>query len=179
MNGCSDRVAGAGCFGASLMLQPQLVGDCMAAIAEASGGLPVNVKCRLGVDEVRGAGLFCRACPSSDGQRGTSQWLACPLLVSGFNHLAVAPSVWVTACALHVQCCCCSLAFLRLLPILLPMVSAAASDSARRMHSPSSSQRGISSRLPPQRTTTALLHPFTQPPSTPTTGLSYGSRVIA
>lgn len=53
--GCpSDRVAGAGCFGASLMLEPQLVADCMAAIAAgaAAGGSSarVSVKCRLGVD---------------------------------------------------------------------------------------------------------------------------------
>lgn len=49
--GCpSDRVAGAGCFGASLMLQAQLVADCMAAIragAAEGGGQPrVSVKCR-------------------------------------------------------------------------------------------------------------------------------------
>jgi len=51
--GCpSDRVAGAGCFGAALMLQPELVADCMAAIAEGAGPtIPVSVKCRLGVDE--------------------------------------------------------------------------------------------------------------------------------
>ncbi|KXZ44463.1 hypothetical protein GPECTOR_67g303 [Gonium pectorale] len=57
--GCpSDRVAGAGCFGAALMLQPELVGDCMAAMAAATAGLgpggrplPLSVKCRLGVDE--------------------------------------------------------------------------------------------------------------------------------
>ncbi|KAG2489249.1 hypothetical protein HYH03_012269 [Edaphochlamys debaryana] len=34
--GCpSDRVAGAGCFGAALMMQPGLVGECLAAVAEA------------------------------------------------------------------------------------------------------------------------------------------------
>ena len=31
----SDRVAGAGCFGAALMMQPGLVADCMTAMAEA------------------------------------------------------------------------------------------------------------------------------------------------
>lgn len=47
--GCpSDRVAGAGAFGASLMLQPELVARCMSAIAEASG-MTVNVKCRWGL----------------------------------------------------------------------------------------------------------------------------------
>lgn len=54
--GCpSDRVAGAGCFGASLMLEPQLVADCMAAVAAgaaAGGASPrTSVKCRLGVDD--------------------------------------------------------------------------------------------------------------------------------
>ncbi len=42
----SDRVAGAGCFGASLMLQADLVANCMKAIAEAANGTPVTVKCR-------------------------------------------------------------------------------------------------------------------------------------
>uniref|UniRef100_A0A7S3R3J5 DUS-like FMN-binding domain-containing protein n=1 Tax=Dunaliella tertiolecta TaxID=3047 RepID=A0A7S3R3J5_DUNTE len=50
--GCpSDRVAGAGCFGASLMLEPELVGDCMRAMGDAASGTPVTVKCRLGVDQ--------------------------------------------------------------------------------------------------------------------------------
>lgn len=49
--GCpSDKVAGHGCFGASLMLEPQLVGECMTAIAEGSPETPVTVKCRIGVD---------------------------------------------------------------------------------------------------------------------------------
>lgn len=48
--GCpSDRVAGAGCFGAALMLQPDLVARCMAALS-SSVSCPVSVKCRLGVD---------------------------------------------------------------------------------------------------------------------------------
>ncbi|WP_420392822.1 tRNA dihydrouridine(20/20a) synthase DusA [Acuticoccus sp.] len=47
--GCpSDRVQG-GRFGACLMREPALVGECLAAMAE--GGLPVSLKCRLGVDE--------------------------------------------------------------------------------------------------------------------------------
>jgi len=50
--GCpSDRVAGAGCFGASLMLEAGLVARCMDAMARAAGDTPVNVKCRLGVDD--------------------------------------------------------------------------------------------------------------------------------
>ena len=44
--GCpSPKVAGSGCFGASLMLQPDVVADACAAMADASG-LPVTVKCR-------------------------------------------------------------------------------------------------------------------------------------
>ena len=47
--GCpSDRVAGAGCFGASLMLQPEAVGDACRAMREATG-TEVTVKCRLGI----------------------------------------------------------------------------------------------------------------------------------
>ena len=47
--GCpSDRVQG-GRFGACLMREPALVGECLAAMGEA--GLPVTLKCRLGVDE--------------------------------------------------------------------------------------------------------------------------------
>lgn len=46
--GCpSDRVAGAGCFGAALMLRPELVASCCAAM-QAAVPIPVTVKCRLG-----------------------------------------------------------------------------------------------------------------------------------
>ena len=49
--GCpSDRVAGKGAFGASLMRHPELVADCCAAIA-SGGGLPVSVKCRIGITD--------------------------------------------------------------------------------------------------------------------------------
>ncbi|MCG6856802.1 MAG: tRNA dihydrouridine(20/20a) synthase DusA [Salaquimonas sp.] len=48
--GCpSDRVQ-SGTFGACLMLQPVLVGECVAAMHKAVC-LPVTVKCRLGVDD--------------------------------------------------------------------------------------------------------------------------------
>ena len=51
--GCpSDRVAGAGCFGASLMLRPETVAECCAAVAAVADGTPVTVKCRIGVDDV-------------------------------------------------------------------------------------------------------------------------------
>jgi tRNA-dihydrouridine synthase A len=48
--GCpSDRVA-EGRFGACLMAQPLLVGDCVAAM-RAKVKLPVTVKCRIGIDD--------------------------------------------------------------------------------------------------------------------------------
>ncbi|MGE0650202.1 MAG: tRNA dihydrouridine(20/20a) synthase DusA [Alphaproteobacteria bacterium] len=46
--GCpSDRVQ-TGRFGACLMAEPTLVAECVAAMGE--GGLPVTVKCRIGID---------------------------------------------------------------------------------------------------------------------------------
>ena len=48
--GCpSDRVQ-SGCFGAVLMKRPDLVADCVAAMAAASGAR-ISVKCRIGVDD--------------------------------------------------------------------------------------------------------------------------------
>ncbi|WP_103720152.1 tRNA dihydrouridine(20/20a) synthase DusA [Bosea psychrotolerans] len=48
--GCpSDRVQG-GAFGACLMREPGLVGDCVAAM-KAAVAIPVTVKCRIGVDD--------------------------------------------------------------------------------------------------------------------------------
>lgn len=48
--GCpSDRVQ-EGRFGACLMAEPQLVGDCVAAM-KASVSIPVTVKCRIGIDD--------------------------------------------------------------------------------------------------------------------------------
>jgi tRNA-dihydrouridine synthase A len=48
--GCpSDRVR-EGRFGACLMAEPQLVGDCVAAM-KAAVVVPVTVKCRIGIDE--------------------------------------------------------------------------------------------------------------------------------
>jgi len=48
--GCpSDRVQ-EGRFGACLMAEPALVGDCIAAM-KAVGAIPVTVKCRIGIDE--------------------------------------------------------------------------------------------------------------------------------
>src|SRR5215218_6822412 len=48
--GCpSDRVR-EGRFGACLMAEPQLVGECVAAM-KAAVAIPVTVKCRIGIDE--------------------------------------------------------------------------------------------------------------------------------
>lgn len=48
--GCpSDRVQ-SGRFGACLMLEPNLVGECVAAM-KAAVSVPVTVKCRIGVDD--------------------------------------------------------------------------------------------------------------------------------
>ena len=49
--GCpSEKVAGAGCFGAALMLNPQLVAELAMSIYVATG-VPASVKCRIGVDD--------------------------------------------------------------------------------------------------------------------------------
>jgi tRNA-dihydrouridine synthase A len=48
--GCPSSRVQAGDFGARLMLDPVRVGDCVAAMREASGR-PVTVKTRIGVDE--------------------------------------------------------------------------------------------------------------------------------
>ncbi len=48
--GCpSDRVQ-SGRFGACMMAEPELVADCVRAMRDATG-LPVTVKCRIGIDE--------------------------------------------------------------------------------------------------------------------------------
>lgn len=48
--GCpSDRVK-SGRFGACLMAEPDLVADCVAAMKEVAG-VPVTVKCRIGIDD--------------------------------------------------------------------------------------------------------------------------------
>ncbi|CAN6561733.1 unnamed protein product [Malus baccata var. baccata] len=49
--GCpSPKVAGHGCFGARLMLDPKFVAEAMSVIA-AHTDVPVSVKCRIGVDD--------------------------------------------------------------------------------------------------------------------------------
>ncbi|KAL9175539.1 hypothetical protein ABFS82_02G118400 [Erythranthe guttata] len=49
--GCpSPKVAGKGCFGVRLMLDPKFVADAMSVIS-ANTDVPVTVKCRIGVDD--------------------------------------------------------------------------------------------------------------------------------
>jgi tRNA-dihydrouridine synthase A len=48
--GCPSERVSSGSFGACLMREPELVGDCVAAM-KTSVTIPVTVKCRLGVDE--------------------------------------------------------------------------------------------------------------------------------
>jgi tRNA-dihydrouridine synthase A len=48
--GCPSERVQSGAFGACLMREPDLVGDCVAAM-KARVALPVTVKCRTGVDE--------------------------------------------------------------------------------------------------------------------------------
>ncbi len=48
--GCPSERVQQGTFGACLMLQPQLVADCIKAMLD-TGTVPVTVKCRLGVDD--------------------------------------------------------------------------------------------------------------------------------
>lgn len=50
--GCpSDRVQN-GRFGACLMAEPKLVADCLKAMQDAAGPIPVSLKTRLGIDEL-------------------------------------------------------------------------------------------------------------------------------
>ncbi|KAG5015173.1 hypothetical protein JHK82_020859 [Glycine max] len=58
--GCpSPKVAGHGCFGVSLMLNPKFVAEAMSAIA-ASTNVPVSVKCRIGVDDHDSYNELCK-----------------------------------------------------------------------------------------------------------------------
>jgi tRNA-dihydrouridine synthase A len=48
----------AGRFGACLMREPALVAECIAAMIDAAGAVPVTLKCRLGVDELEDYDVF-------------------------------------------------------------------------------------------------------------------------
>lgn len=50
--GCpSDRVQ-SGMFGACLMAEPKLVGDCVKAMQDSVQNIPITVKCRIGIDDM-------------------------------------------------------------------------------------------------------------------------------
>jgi tRNA-dihydrouridine synthase A len=50
--GCPSERVQRGAFGACLMAEPRLVADCVGAMIDAGGGLPVTVKHRIGIDRV-------------------------------------------------------------------------------------------------------------------------------
>lgn len=55
--GCPSERVQSGCFGAALMAEPDLVGECVAAMG-ASVSVPVTVKCRIGIDDQDGEGAL-------------------------------------------------------------------------------------------------------------------------
>ncbi|KAK9818858.1 hypothetical protein WJX74_002305 [Apatococcus lobatus] len=85
--GCpSDRVAGAGCFGAALMLQPETVAACAAAV-NAATPTPLTIKCRLGVDSVDSYESLCRFVSIVSEKSGVTHFLihARKCLLKGLN----------------------------------------------------------------------------------------------
>lgn len=53
-------MAGAGSFGAALMMEPELVAACASGIAAGgNGSIPVTVKCRIGVDHHQSYDQLC------------------------------------------------------------------------------------------------------------------------
>jgi tRNA-dihydrouridine synthase len=56
---CRPLPQGSGCFGARLMMQPELVRDCCAAMI-STVSVPVTVKCRLGADDMDSYPEFAR-----------------------------------------------------------------------------------------------------------------------
>ena len=55
--GCPSERVQRGAFGACLMAEPALVADCVAAMRDAAGGLPVTVKHRIGIDRAESYGF--------------------------------------------------------------------------------------------------------------------------
>ena len=77
--GCpSPKVAGNGNFGASLMYDASQVAECINAMSSHSGGAPVTVKCRIGVDDFDSYDTLCqfietvseqmKGCPSASNR---------------------------------------------------------------------------------------------------------------
>ncbi|KAL3135811.1 hypothetical protein ABBQ32_007373 [Trebouxia sp. C0010 RCD-2024] len=86
--GCpSERVAGAGCFGAAMMLQPALVAQCCQAMQDAVPHIPVTVKCRLGVDETDSYEALCTFIRTVSEQSSVSHFIIhCrKCMLSGLN----------------------------------------------------------------------------------------------
>tara|TARA_R110002020_G_scaffold83397_2_gene207165 strand:+ start:64077 stop:65069 length:993 start_codon:yes stop_codon:yes gene_type:complete len=50
--GCPSSRVQSGSFGACLMAEPDLVAECVAAMAEAEPDLPITVKCRIAIDDM-------------------------------------------------------------------------------------------------------------------------------
>ena len=88
--GCpSDRVQ-EGRFGACLMAEPALVGDCVAAMA-AVVKLPITVKCRIGIDTVK-----CRIGIDDQDPGEALEALACAVERAGVAALIVhARKAWL------------------------------------------------------------------------------------
>ena len=75
--GCpSDRVQ-SGRFGACLMREPALVGECVAAMT-AAVDVPVTVKCRIGVDEQEPAEALFALRRGGQGGRRRGAYRPCP-----------------------------------------------------------------------------------------------------
>jgi tRNA-dihydrouridine synthase A len=73
--GCpSDRVAGAGCFGAALMKDPARVAAATAAMRAASG-TEITVKCRLGVDGLDSYAALCEFVRTVSGAGGVTHFI--------------------------------------------------------------------------------------------------------
>jgi tRNA-dihydrouridine synthase A len=58
--GCPSERVRSGRFGACLMAEPGLVADCLRAMIEAVPGVPITVKCRIGIDDQDDYGFFER-----------------------------------------------------------------------------------------------------------------------
>ena len=88
--GCpSDRVQ-EGRFGACLMAEPALVGDCVAAMT-GSVKIPVTVKCRIGIDEQDPEEALESVDPCGGAGRGCGAHRACAQGVAGWPLAARKP----------------------------------------------------------------------------------------
>jgi tRNA-dihydrouridine synthase A len=63
--GCPSERVKSGAFGASLMNQPALVGDCIKAMQDAVS-IPVTIKCRIGVDDNDSYAALCEFVASGE-----------------------------------------------------------------------------------------------------------------